>query len=139
MKSGKQVQFLGSELHATSVAFSPDGRTIAASGVMDTGWPGARIFLWDVETGAELAQITAHKPKPASVAFSPDGKIFASGGHDSTVRLWGMTAHKELTRLDEHESHVMSVVFSPDSRYLASGSADTTILIWDVARLLDQR
>ena len=56
-----------------SVAFSPDGKTLA-SGSLDF-----TVKLWDVSTGKELRTLEGHALEVYSVAFSPNGKILASG------------------------------------------------------------
>jgi WD40 repeat protein len=66
----------------TSVAFSPDGKTLAA-GSRDT-----TIKLWDVRTGQELATLKGHVGGVMSVAFSPDCKTIASGSVYKTVTVW---------------------------------------------------
>lgn len=74
-------RFLGAASFA-SVAFSPDGRTVAAAG-------GDRLVkLWDVETGQELASLTGHEGFIASLAFSPDGQTLVTAGHDTFVGLF---------------------------------------------------
>ena len=55
-----------------SVAFSPDGRTLASGSYDET------IKLWDVATGRSIATLTGHSRFVNSVAFSPDGRTLAS-------------------------------------------------------------
>jgi hypothetical protein len=60
-----------------SVAFSPDGKTLASAG--DTGPLAATIRFWDVTTGTERATARAREWGFWCLAFSPDGKVLASG------------------------------------------------------------
>ncbi|MYH79791.1 T9SS type A sorting domain-containing protein [Candidatus Poribacteria bacterium] len=67
-----------------SVAFSPDGETLAS-----TGWHQDRtIRLWDVATGSHKLTLTGHTERISSLGFSPDGKMLASGSDDGTILLW---------------------------------------------------
>ena len=65
-----------------SVAFAPDGATLA-SGSMDK-----TIKLWSVASRAVQATLTAHTNGVWSVAFAPDGATLASGSADRTIKLW---------------------------------------------------
>ena len=104
---------------ATSVAFSPDGKTIAG-GILD-----GTIYLWDVDAGTRLHKIMAHAAWVSSIAFSPDGKTIASGGDgfDSTIRLWDVNTGARL-RTIAGTGETLSVVFSPDGKTIASGGLD---------------
>ena len=116
-----------------SVAFSPDGRTLASG-----SWDNT-IKLWEVATGREARSLAGHTGDACSVAFSPDGRTLASGSSDNTIKLWDVATGREVRTLAGHTDEVCSVAFSPDGRTLASGSTDHTVKLWDMATGRDLR
>lgn len=90
--SAKAVIFTNpSSRRVTSVAFSPDGRTLAS------GDNNGALELWKPSTQTKTATLTAYMASVPSLVFSPDGKTLAAatsalrggpGAAQEAVRLW---------------------------------------------------
>ena len=90
MKNTKELATLrGHSEKVNSVAFSPDGKTLASGSVDKT------IEIWDVSSGEVKATLLGHGGSVDSVVFSPDGRTLASASEDKTIKLWGVGAIQE--------------------------------------------
>ncbi|OIP75311.1 MAG: hypothetical protein AUK48_07850 [Oscillatoriales cyanobacterium CG2_30_44_21] len=110
----------------TSVAFSPDGLTLASS---DTN---GEIQIWDAVNGQQLFICQGHNSWVWNVAFAPNAPILASCGQDHTIKLWNTHNGECFRTLHGHTNIVTAIAFSPDGQILASSSTDRTVKIWNL-------
>jgi WD40 repeat protein len=119
----------------SSVAFSPDGKRIAA-GMIFSGGSGIEkeehwLRVWNAATGHQELALKGHAASVTSVAFSPEGKRIASGSWDNTVKVWDATNGKEILTFKGQPDMVTCLAFSPDGKRIASGCWDRTVEVWD--------
>ena len=112
---------------ARSVAFSPDGTTLA------TGTADGMLQLWHVATKTKLTTLGEPDYIVDAVAFSPDGTTLAAGMGDGTVTLWDVATKTHTAILVAGYGAASSVAFSPDGTTLAAGWGDGTVTLWKVA------
>lgn len=104
---------------SASLAFSPDGRWLAA------GSRDGLVRVWAAKSLslAGMAEptlvIKAHKKGVNNVAFDPDSSFLASGGNDAMVRFWDPNTGDSLGQMIGGTYAVPSFAFSPDGKELA--------------------
>ena len=122
----KEHRLEGHSASVNSVAFSPDGKTLASASRDGT------IKVWNLQSQKSIATLADHSQWVNSVAFSPDGKTLASASYDNTIKVWNLQSQKPIATLAGHSNSVNSVAFSPDGLTLASASGDKTIKLWNL-------
>jgi len=115
----------------SSVAISPDGKTIATVSADQS------IKLWS-PNGTLLHSLKGHQGDIRKVAFSPDSNMVASSSSDRTVRLWRVDG-TEIATFSGHTAGTWAVAFSPDGSTLVSSSGDKTLKFWRLASVLNQK
>ena len=113
--------FNGRVYDVTALAWSPDGRRIAAGS--DGG-----VRVWDAVTGENVLSLEYGR-WVLSVAWSPDGSRIATASGDGGVRVWDAVTGEELLSL-ERGHWVDLVAWSPDGSRIATGSA-VGVRVWD--------
>ncbi|PWT90984.1 MAG: hypothetical protein C5B54_06210, partial [Acidobacteria bacterium] len=111
---GQEIKTLaGHSISITSLAFSPDGRTLASGS-------NSEIKLWDVASGRELKTLRV-SGNVYCLAFSSDGKTLAGGTDYHNISLWDVSTYREL-RSWFLAGRLMALLFMPDQRTLASSA-----------------
>ena len=125
-----------------SIAFSPDGATLASG-----GWRGP-IVLTDMASQKDLRpDLLGHSNVVKDICYGDNGRILASASGDGTVMLWDVrarrsigppfTAHRENIELVSGEIHASlrsadCVVFGRENTRLYSGGGDGSIVVYDL-------
>ena len=111
----------------SSVAFSPDGHTLAA-GDADDG-----TYLWDVATGHRIATLTYPGSIVFSVAFSPDGHTLATADGHGITYLWDVAARRRIAAFTAPGGvGINAVAFSPDDHTVATSGDNGSTYLWYV-------
>jgi WD40 repeat protein len=113
-----------------SVAFAPDGKTLAL--VRSDG--GVVIESMVDGRDREIEAGVGFGASSRGLAYSPDGGMLASSGGGSIVKLWDVTSGSLRGSLEGHSAPINSLAFSHDGKTLASGSLDGSVKLWDVAQ-----
>jgi WD40 repeat protein len=116
-----------------SVAFSPDGQTLASGGSVSDG----TIRLWDVATGIQLRVMRGHDSLISEIVFSDDGAMLASSS-GAKIILWDVATGTILGTINTAQPDINQLAFFDDGKRLVSGNGyggdqEQTVKIWDVA------
>ena len=107
------------------IAFSPDGKLIAATG-------RRHAVIWDTVERKIIRVFPVADHGALAVSFSRDGLTVAIGRSDSIVALYDLRTGRQTGKLVGYGS-ILDLDFSPDGKLLATATLSGTTFIWDVA------
>ncbi|MGH4035027.1 WD40 repeat domain-containing protein [Actinomycetota bacterium Odt1-20B] len=133
-RRGQEVTWRGLA-SVEDVAFSPDGRSLAAAS-------GNAAYILDSSDGHEVSRVRHSSSNRRlgvqfgvvwSVAFGVNGRRLATGGGDHTGRIWDPRDGRALltVRHMTPRGFVRRVTFSPDGARLVTAGGDHTVRVWD--------
>jgi WD40 repeat protein len=150
-KTGKEVRALaGYGGRVTGLAFSRDGRRLAAGGLRSLG-AAPPVKVWEMDTGREVASLDCRFGEARVVMFSPDGQRLLVGDANPSLavpqqvppkqgqdrgppwKCWDLATGKEVPYLEAPPADARCAAYSPDDRWLATNGEPGEILFWDAA------
>jgi len=106
------------------VAFSPDGRFIAAC------QDDEKIWVWRFPDYRERV-LAGDDGAVYALAFDPVSGLLASGGSSGRVRIWDVEEGREERVITDLPPGILDLVFTEDGRYIVAGCRDHTVRILD--------
>jgi hypothetical protein len=88
---GERCRLRGDRGRHAAVAFSPDGRLLAAAGA------GGAVRVWQVAGGREVRPFTGHEGPVTALAFAAGGKLLSVSA-DGTALIWDTSGLKWDTK-----------------------------------------
>lgn len=107
------------------VAFSPDGRRVAAPDETAT------LQLFDTATGKPIRTFSHAGLKFTNACFSPDGRQLFASTEEGPIPVFDVATGRVVFTLTGHAAATAAIAVSPDGRIIATGNADRTVRLWD--------
>ena len=107
-----------------AIAFSHDGKTLAAACEGQTAW------LANTASGLTRGQAMRHLGPIVSLAFSPDDKLLLTASFDGTIRFWDAATGQPRGQPITHTKPIQSALMSPDGKAIAGLDESGDVFIW---------
>lgn len=127
-RSGQVVRVLDDGYNFSDVAFSSDGRLVAAA---EFG-PNDRVRVWDWRRGEVLLTVAGEGPF-GQVDFDPSGPRVLLSGPDGIAEIWDVESRDRVAVMAGPPGGVKDLVYSPDGSRVATASVDGVARVFDAA------
>lgn len=130
----KQIRIFGGNKNGYwSVGFSPDGRRVVAGGRNNN------VYIFDVNTGELVHEMTGHTLEVWGALFTADGKQALTASWDQSIRVWDTATGKQVRAFKNVRDRVRCLALSPDGKMLAAShfavdNGPGVVRLWDVEK-----
>lgn len=108
-----------------SVAFSPDGKTLAVGSWSD-------ITLWDVSTWSRLFTFPEPTNLVTTLTFTPDNKLIVSGDRSGKINVWNVSDGKLINSFKAFTFDVTGLAVDTSSTIVAAGGGGDSLTAWNI-------
>jgi RNA polymerase sigma factor (sigma-70 family) len=119
---------LGDESGTRTLAFSPDGATLALGGT-----DKKIIRFFDTATGKALQRYAGHQDEIVAAFYAAEGKSIISAAKDGVVTQWNAAKGTETRSFGSPPRRILAMDLTPDGKTLATCGDDSDIHLWNVA------
>ncbi|MGO9469696.1 MAG: hypothetical protein ACLQVF_36800 [Isosphaeraceae bacterium] len=110
-----------------SLDFSPDGRTLATTGIEVV------VRVWGVADGREVVPQVGHRTAIKHLVVAPDGRSVFTAGLDGTVREWDAASGRDRGIFARFPGYIHGMAVAPDGKSLVVSALFDGVTLWDVA------
>lgn len=96
------------------------------------------IYLWSVQTGALLDELSGHEGPISSLEFTPDGRMLVSGSWDKTIRTWNVFDRSQSSEALQLTSDILCVAVRPDAGQICASSLDGSLSFWNTSTSIQE-
>ena len=96
------------------------------------GEDGQTLEVWNITSGARIAELTEHQSLITTVVFSPSGEHLVSGDIDGKLILWSVHRWEKQHAFIGHVEAIRTAAFHPNGKQFATTDGRTDIFLWDV-------
>jgi WD40 repeat protein/tRNA A-37 threonylcarbamoyl transferase component Bud32 len=124
--TGRELRRYPTNSAVFALALTRDGRLLAAGTYLGVVW------MFDVESGRKLGELSGPTAMATSLDFSPDDRLLAVTSRDGSTRLWDVESRHWLATVAVRKPGAERARFLPDGRRLAIGYEDGAVEIRDL-------